>query len=134
MPTTANHSRLVRRRSRRKRSHLQPHATRRPTRLAASGQLMAQGAGLLLPRLSGVSLIRRVVADDRLVVMLAKSLVELDIAVPVDWRMSISEPIANLNSAKPCLSIEPEVEGPLRASTRLGRGTTEFLIWRPENP
>jgi len=27
------------------RSHLQPHATRRPTRLASSGQLMAQGSG-----------------------------------------------------------------------------------------
>jgi len=92
MPTTANHSRIIRRRSRRQRSHLQPHATRRPTRLASSSQLMAQGAGLLLPRLTGVPLIHRVVADDRLAVMLAKSLVELDIAVPGDWKRAECDP------------------------------------------
>ena len=92
MPTPANHGRIIRRRSRRQRSHLQPHATRRPTRLASSGQLMAQGAGLLLPRLAGVPLIHRVVADDRLAVMLAKSLVELDIAVPGDWKRAECDP------------------------------------------
>ena len=92
MPTPANHGRIIRRRSRRQRSHLQPHATRRPTRLATAGQLMAQGAGLLLPRLAGVPLIHRVVADDRLAVMLAKSLVELDIAVPGDWKRAERDP------------------------------------------
>ncbi len=92
MPTTANHGRIICRRSRRKRSHLQSHATRRPTRLAASGQLMAQGSGLLLPRLAGVPLIHRMVADDRLAVMLAKSLVELDIAVPGDWKRADCDP------------------------------------------
>jgi hypothetical protein len=86
MPTPAKHSRIIRRRSRRQRAHLQPHTTRRPTRLASSGQLMAQEAGLLLPRLAGVPLIHRVVADDHLAVMLAKALVELDIAVPGDWK------------------------------------------------
>jgi hypothetical protein len=53
---------------------------------------MAQGAGLLLPRLAGVPLIHRVVADDRLAVMLAKSLVELDIAVPGDWKKAEGDP------------------------------------------
>jgi hypothetical protein len=92
MPTTANHGRVIRRRSRRQLSHLQPRATRRPARLATSGQLMAQGAGLLLPRLTGVPLIHRVVADDRLAVMLAKSVVELDIAAPGDWKRAEYDP------------------------------------------
>jgi hypothetical protein len=53
---------------------------------------MAQGAGLLLPRLTGVPLIHRVVADDHLAVMLAKSLVELDIGVPGDWKKAECDP------------------------------------------
>jgi hypothetical protein len=60
--------------------------------MASSGQLMAKGAGLLLPRLTGVPLIHRVVADDRLAVMLAKSLVELDIAAPGDWKRAEYDP------------------------------------------
>jgi hypothetical protein len=52
---------------------------------------MAQGAGLL-PRLAGVPPIHRVVADDRLAVMLAKSLVELDIAIPGDWTRAEGDP------------------------------------------
>jgi hypothetical protein len=59
--------------------------------MASSGQLMAQGAALL-PRLTGVSLIHRVVADDRLAVALAKSLVELDIAVSGDWKRAECDP------------------------------------------
>ena len=92
MPTPAKHSRIIRRRSRRQHAHSQPRATRRPTRLASPGQLMAQGASLLLPRLAGVPLIHRVVADDRLAVMLAKSLVEQDIAVPGDWKKTEGDP------------------------------------------
>ncbi len=92
MPKTANHGRVIRRRSRRELSHLQSHATRCPARLASSGQLMAKGAGLLLPRLTSVPLIHRVVADDRLAVMLAKSLVELDIAAPGDWKTAEYDP------------------------------------------
>src|SRR5271157_2385762 len=92
MPGTATSRRSLRCRSRGQRSHLQPHATRRPARLATSGQLMAQGAGLLLPRLTGVPLIHRVVADDRMAVMLAKALAELDIAVPVDWKKAECDP------------------------------------------
>jgi len=92
MPTPANHGRIIRRRSRGQRSHLQSHATRRPARLASSGQLMAKGGSLLLPRLTAVPLIHRMVADDRLAVMLAKSLVELDIAVPGDWKRAERDP------------------------------------------
>jgi hypothetical protein len=57
---------------------------------------MAKGAGLLLPRLTGVPLIHRVVADDRLAVMLAKSLVELDIAVPGDWERADCDPTSSI--------------------------------------
>ena len=92
MPAPATHSRIVRRRSRCQRSHIQPHATRCPTWLASSGQLMAQGTGLLLPRLAGVPPIHRVVADDRLAVMLAKSLAELDIGLPGDWKRAEGDP------------------------------------------
>jgi hypothetical protein len=91
MPTPAKHSRFIHRRGRRKRPRLQPHAIRRPARLASSGQLMAQGIGLL-PRLTGIPPIHRVVADDRMAVMLAKALVELDIAVPGDWKKAECDP------------------------------------------
>jgi hypothetical protein len=53
---------------------------------------MAKGAGLLLPRLTGVPLIHRTVGDDRLAVMVAKSLVALDIAVPGDWKRAECDP------------------------------------------
>jgi hypothetical protein len=52
---------------------------------------MAQGIGLL-PRLAGIPPIHRMVADDRLAVMLAKSFVELDIAVPGDWKRAEGDP------------------------------------------
>jgi hypothetical protein len=96
MPTTAKYGRIVHSRGRRQRPYLQSHAARRPARLASSGQLMAKGAGLLLPRLTGVPLIHRVVADDRLAVMLAKSLVELDIAVPGDWERADCDPTSSI--------------------------------------
>jgi hypothetical protein len=60
--------------------------------MAPSGQLMAQGSGLLLPRLDAVPVIHRLIADDRLAVMLAKSLLELDIAAPEDWRRVCHDP------------------------------------------
>jgi hypothetical protein len=60
---------------------------------------MAHGASLLLPRLAGVLLIHRVVADDRLAVMLAKSLVELDIDVPGDWQKAECDPTSFIRLA-----------------------------------
>ena len=53
---------------------------------------MAQGGSLLLPRITAVPLIHRTVGDDHLAVMLAKSLVELDIAVPGDWERADCDP------------------------------------------
>ncbi len=92
MSTTASHGRIVRLRRRRQHSHPQRHPTRRPTRLATAAQLMAEGGGLLIPRLDAVPLVHRVVADDRLAVALAKSLVELDIAIPGDWTRAECDP------------------------------------------
>jgi hypothetical protein len=60
--------------------------------MASSGQLMAQGSGLVIPRLDAVPLIHRLVADDRLAVMLAMALLELDIAVPGDWKKAEHDP------------------------------------------
>jgi hypothetical protein len=53
---------------------------------------MAQGGGLVLPRLGTVPVMHRLVADDRLAVMLAKALLELDIAVPEDWKRADHDP------------------------------------------
>jgi len=92
MSRLATCSRSLRHRSRGERTHSQPHATRCPTRLATSGQLMAQGSGLVLPRLGAVPAVHRLVADDRLEVMLAKALLELDIAAPGDWKRAERDP------------------------------------------
>jgi hypothetical protein len=53
---------------------------------------MAQGSGLVLPRFGSVPVIQRLVADDRQAVMLAKALLELDIAVPGDWEKAERDP------------------------------------------
>ena len=85
-------SRSLRCRSQCDRPHLQPHAPRRTARLASSGQLMAQGSGLVLPRLGIVPVMHRLVADDRLAVMLAMALLEMDIAAPGDWKKAERDP------------------------------------------
>ena len=92
MSRAATRRLALRRRCRSERAHLPPHTTRRPTRLASTGQLMAQGAGLLLPRLYAVPLLHQLVADDRLAVMLAKALIDLDIANPGDWKRAGCDP------------------------------------------
>jgi hypothetical protein len=53
---------------------------------------MGKGCGLVLPRLDTVPVAHRLVADDRLAVMLAKALLELDIAVPGDWKRAEHDP------------------------------------------
>jgi hypothetical protein len=92
MPTPAGHGRIIRRRGRGKRSLLQSHSTRGAARLASSNQLMAPGGGLLLPRLDGIPLFHRLVADDSRAVVLAESLVELGIAIPEDWKRAECDP------------------------------------------
>ena len=62
--------------------------------MASSGQLMAHGSGLLIPRLGAVPMIQRLVSDDRLAVMLAQALLELDIATPGDWKRAEHNPIS----------------------------------------
>ena len=92
MPRIIERCRSLRCRSQRERPHQQRHATRCPTRLASSGQLMAQGSGLVLPRFGTVPVVHRLVADDRLAVLLAKALLELDVAVPRDWKRAEHDP------------------------------------------
>jgi hypothetical protein len=53
---------------------------------------MALGCGLVLPRFGPVAVVHRLVADDRMAVMLAKALLELDIAVPGDWKRAERDP------------------------------------------
>jgi hypothetical protein len=53
---------------------------------------MAQGSGLALPRLNAVPVVQRLVTDDRLAVMLAKAMLELDIAIPGDWKRAERDP------------------------------------------
>ncbi len=92
MPGLATSSFAMCCRLRGKHAHLQPHAPRRTARLASSSQLMAQGSGLVLPRLGAVQVVHRLVADDHLAVMLAEALLELDIAVPGDWEKADHDP------------------------------------------
>jgi hypothetical protein len=92
MPGTATCRRPLRCRRRGERSFLQPHATRRPARLASSDQLIACGEALSFPRLTGVPITRRLIADDRLAVALAECLLKLDIAVAEDWKKAECDP------------------------------------------
>ena len=92
MPRIRERSRSLHSGSQCKRAHLQPHAPRRTARLASSGQLMAQGSGLVLPRFGTVPVVHRLVADDRLAVILAMALVDLEIAVPGDWKKADRDP------------------------------------------
>jgi hypothetical protein len=92
MPGVKASSHSLRRRSRCQRPHQHPQATQCPTRMASSDQLMAHGSGLVLPRFGPVPAIHRFVADDRLAVMLAKALLELDIAIPGDWKRAERDP------------------------------------------
>jgi len=92
MPRTDTSGLSLRLRRRGKRPHQQPHSSRCSTKLASSGQLMAQGSGLVLPRLGTVPVVHRLVADDRQAVMLAKTLLELDIAAPGDWNKADRDP------------------------------------------
>ena len=73
-------------------ARLQPHASRRAARLASAYQLMARGGGFELPRLDDVPLTHWLVADDGRAVVLAKSLVEMDIAAAQDWKTVESDP------------------------------------------
>jgi len=92
MPGVKASSHSLRCRSRCQRPHQHPQATQCPTRMASSNQLMAQGIGLVLPRFGPVPVIHGLVADDRLAVMLAKALLELDIAIPGDWKRAERDP------------------------------------------
>ncbi len=92
MPRTEKRGSLDCRRSRGEHAQLQPHTTRRSSRMASSNELMAQGCGLVLPRFGSVPVMHRLVADDRLAVMLAKALLELDIAIPGDWKRADHDP------------------------------------------
>ena len=96
MPGIKTSSRSLSCRRRCKRAHSQPHTTRCSTRLASSCHLMAHGSGLVLPRFGAVPVVHRLVADDRLAVMLAKALLELDIAVPGDWEKAERDPTSFL--------------------------------------
>src|SRR5436305_9347315 len=92
MPGSSARSRPIQRSSRGDRPRLQPHAGRRPARLAPTSLLMAPGGGFSLPQLAGIPTAQRLIADDRLAVTLAESLVKLDIASPEDWKKGEHEP------------------------------------------
>ncbi len=53
---------------------------------------MGQGGGLALPRLDSIPVVHRLVADDTLAVLLAKSLVELNISASEDWGRAEHDP------------------------------------------
>ncbi len=96
MPGMATSRRIVRCRRRSRRLHHQHRTTRRPARLASSPQLMGQGRSLQIPRLDTVPRVQRLVANDRLAVVLARALVELDIGSSGDWRRAECDPTSFL--------------------------------------
>ena len=53
---------------------------------------MALGEGFAPPRLTNVPTTQRMIADDRLAVALAESLVQLDIGLPEDWKKAERDP------------------------------------------
>ena len=53
---------------------------------------MAHGRGLFLPQIAGVPTTQRMIADDRLAVALAESLVQLDIALLEDRKRAEHDP------------------------------------------
>ena len=95
MPGLATSRLSMRSRSRCKRVALT--TARRSMRLPVGFHQSVDAAGnrpLLVPRFDGIPLVHRLVADDRMAVMLAKTLVELDIAVPGDWARADHDPIS----------------------------------------
>ena len=52
---------------------------------------MAQGSGVVLPRLDGVAVEHRVAGEDQRAILLARTLTELKIAEPSDWQQSPSK-------------------------------------------
>lgn len=92
MPGTDTRLRSLRSRGGRERERLQPHAARCATRLTSTRKLMAQGSGLMIPKLDGIPPVHRLVADDTLAVLLAKSLVELNISAAEDWSRAEHDP------------------------------------------
>jgi len=67
--------------------------TARATRgLVAAAELMGSGNQLALPRLDGVEIEHRFCAGDEPAVALARSLLQLDIAIPDDWEKAKRDP------------------------------------------
>lgn len=62
------------------------------TRLASAADLMGVGDQLAIPRLDGVPLEHRFSAGDIASIRLARTLLELDIAPPEDWRAANHDP------------------------------------------
>jgi len=63
-------------------------------RLAATADLMASGGQFVMPHLDGIPTEHRFHAGERASIRLARTLVELDIADPVDWRRVRRDPSA----------------------------------------
>ena len=64
------------------------------TRLAAAADLMASGGHFVMPHLDEITTEHRFHAGERASIRLARTLVELDIADPVDWRRVRRDPTA----------------------------------------
>ena len=64
------------------------------TRLASTHDLMGVSSQLAMPSLAGVPLEHRFAAGDRAAVALARTLLELDLASPHDWKVANHDPAA----------------------------------------
>jgi len=86
MPRLATNSAFNRASGRHRAAHSQRNTACSTTRVAAAADLMASGSRFGIPHLEGVPAEYRFHAGEQASIRLARSLLEVDIADPTDWR------------------------------------------------
>jgi hypothetical protein len=94
MPRLATNSAFIRASRRRRAARSQRNAACSTTRVAAAADLMASGSHFGIPHLDGVPGEYRFHAGEQASIRLARSLLEVDIADPSDWRQVRRDPTA----------------------------------------
>ena len=94
MPRLAANSAFIRASRRCRATRSERNTAYTTARLAATADLMASGGHFVMPHLDGIPTEHRFHAGERASIRLARTLVELDIADPVDWRRVRRDPTA----------------------------------------
>jgi hypothetical protein len=94
MPRLATNSAFIRASGRRRTSRSQRNAPCSTSRMAAAADLMASGSHFGVPRLDAIPGEYRFHVGERASIRLARTLLEVDIADPTDWRQVGRDPTA----------------------------------------